>query len=382
MEELLVFGYIHEIEVLLSDNLLKVIPDEILILCYTFYRSIIKLGIVSRTNDMTKYSVMDTQTQNIAEGILKNVWFIIISSELLLNDIADKFAKDMNLAKYQTDDVIFGKATELDKDSYDMIHYPCILFFEKKTSDQETKILCCKSKKSMPDVKTMLFCNDNNAIYTEYETNLYQLNLSDIKITDKTFEFIQINDGSAFWVNEYESYLNQRYLKLEYISNTNKLFAIQCESNPWDDDPDDDDCYYGEQQKQCGIYDFDKNKWTKAVPFKYKWKDDEFACITAYDTKLNVIYIQSNNGYTAKYDCDNDKWTTLAIENSNAVILHFVSDMGRMWVEGDALKWAMNNGDIKAFELSMIKNDQDRKWITVSDDIINVFSDDSEIYVF
>ena len=119
---------------------------------------------------------------------------------------------------------------------------------------------------------------------------------------------------------------------MEYISNMNKLFAIKCECDIFCIlGPD----YFIDKQRECGGYDFKQNEWKKIAPFKYKWNEtNQFVCITAYDTRLNVIYMQSNNGYTAKYDCNKDEWTVLVYEKLEDVIEHRISFLGKLWVEG------------------------------------------------
>ena len=50
--------------------------------------------------------------------------------------------------------------------------------------------------------------------------------------------------------------------------------------------------------------------------------------------------MQCNNGYTAKYDYNKDEWTILVNEEVKIPITRFVKHMGKLWVEGDVLKWA------------------------------------------
>ena len=372
-EELLISGFIHAIEVLLINNLLNVIPDAISLLCYQFYRSYMKLGIAYRgkfPKSINRFGIMDIQSHNIVHYEFNNDP-PEISFEYLINNICDKLSKEFltknNYQPLTIYDGIFCKYHWHNNDAYQTWTCPCILLLEQ--NKEENKIIRYNSNKTMPDFRIMMYCDDKSSIYAESDGILYELNLS--TIIDYNFEFIQINDGSVFWKDCASSWMNQVYLKLEYIQSTDRLFGIKCHSVPWLRLRSEwnEDTYNQDQEIQCGIYDFDTNQWKEAVPFKYKWKNDEFSCITAYDTRLNVIYMQSNNGYTAKYDCNEDEWEILLWEKIGMLIVKGVEEMGKLWVEGNTLKWAkrMDCGEIIALDLSVSK--KDRQWVKESDAI-------------
>ena len=95
--------------------------------------------------------------------------------------------------------------------------------------------------------------------------------------------------------------------------------------------------------------------------FKYKWMDTKFVCITVYDERLNVIYMQTNNGYTAKYDCNKEEWIILIHEELERAITHKQCEMGKLILNENILTWYLNNGKIKELNLSDIA--EVRKWI-------------------
>ena len=82
---------------------------------------------------------------------------------------------------------------------------------------------------------------------------------------------------------------------------------------------------------------------------------------------MNVIYIQSNNGYTAKYDCMKNKWTILVKQKLKNAIADKEYNMGKLWVDCDVLKWSLQNGEIKQLDLK--DSVLERRWVTVSERI-------------
>ena len=378
-EQLLVTGFLRAIEFLLANNLMNVIPDGLLLLCYQFYKSCIKLGIIyhgqpppaseSSTYDKRKtgYGVMDIVSRSIMHySFIDN--YPNVSDELLINDICQKIPKQFfEENKYHRDKIIDGIICKLGK-------HPCILLLEQ--NDHKNRIIHYLSNATMPRFKDMLYCDERNSIFAEYNGILYQLKLSDI--IDNNFEFMMIKDGADFL---HCSCHSGTYLKLEYLQGMDKLFGIRCTSNPFFVQK-----YMVHQERQCAIYDFDKNEWNNIAPFKYEWNNglDKFACITAYDENLNVIYMQSNIGYTAKYDCNKDEWIILLNENKKkdvnyVYVANTVRGMGKLWIEGDVLKWIKRSkrGEIMVLDLSVCE--EDRKWVKESDPI-NYDSNDFAIF--
>ena len=395
-QELLLSGFIRAIEVLLANNLLNVIPDAIFLLCYQFYLSSMQLGIVyrqkafgyTRSGRIVKYGIMDTQSQNIIHYDFAIIDSPNISCEYLINNIFNKLSPQFftkhNYKQLQISDAIFCKYQS--PLSLNILSKPskraCILLF--KNNKYKNSIIQYVSNKMIHDFRFIMYCDDRNSIYAEYEGLLYELKLSDI--IDHEFEFVELNTGSRFWANCSAKGFIQVYLRLEYIQGTGKLFGIECRSielykeyhASWMEETHDK-----LQNTKCGIYDFDTNKWKKVATFEYKWADDEFACISTYDERLNVIYIQTNIGYTAKYDCDKDEWEIIFWNKIGMPMTSGAKEMGKLWLEQDVLKWAMQNGCGKIMALDMSLSEEDRKWVKVSDGIKPDFDNfDKSINIF
>ena len=362
-KQLLVAGYIRAIEVLLANT----IPDEIFLLCYGFYRCIMKIGIAYShkfLSELTGYGVMDIQSLSITNYTFieeHESTGISISSNFLysIDDIFNRLPKNLmlnfNNKKYQVTNGIFGKSSGPDA-IYDII-YPCILFHGKYQN--KNKILHeFRSKKEMPNFKTLLVCDDRNAIYAEHDAALYELKFSDV--IDDNFGFTKIHDV-YLWNEIGEYFLGETHLQLEYIQNMDQLFAIKCATSYFDDGGD-----YAAREKQCCIYDFTNKEWKEASSFKYQWKEDDFLCITAYDERYNVIYLQSSTGHTAKYDCDEDKWTMIVVDEVYGIIYE-QRNMGKLWIDGNKLKWALRDAEIR--ELDLNSSGEETKWVKVSDAI-------------
>ena len=373
------------IEVLLANNLMNRIPDDIFILCYEFYKYFIKLGIAysSRIDStLENYTIMDIQSGDIQNYTFLNSpqlnhtlqdnesdsdsssgsygKSIFFSAEFMyhIDHLPTKLLDDV-MAQYNKNDYSFIDAV-LCKMMSKGIPYPCILFHGKYKNDN--KILHqLVSKTKMPNFESICVCDARDAIYAQKDGKLYELKLS--KIIDEAFEFEQIHDTFA-WLDA-TSFARQISSKLEYIKNKNQLFAIKCEYHllaMYETDRGETSRY-----RECGIYDFNKKQWKEIAQFKYKWHNSDFLCITTYDTRENVIYLVSHIGHTARYDCNENKWTILANEKSFINEINVFKgmnkgcDIGKIWIDGDKLKWASGAGIIRELELNTSKGD--RKWI-------------------
>ena len=324
---LLMTGYIRAIEFLLENNVK--ISNDILRLCYQFYKSAIKLGIsysqlgklrvidpfaqITRLTDsfaemesqvIDSFAVMDADSKSMThygfvdkkQNVVKFYMDIgkswIASGLSLLIDSA-KFKMNIKNAQHSIFCMKVTKTSECRTKAY-----PCFLFLGGLKN--ENKILYqLASARKMKKFKTVSFARKRNTIYAAFRTRLYALQLTDVVNNDFMFEQLPAARSERFW----KHHIGTRYLTLEYIENEDKLFAIQCQF----DYPARlqnlatgyDDTYQREKRKAiCGIYDFVSNEWKKVSSFKYKWYDNDFVCITTYDKLLDVIYIQSNIGYT------------------------------------------------------------------------------------
>ena len=87
-------------------------------------------------------------------------------------------------------------------------------------------------------------------------------------------------------------------LNYVYGNSMNVLFGIECREQPLLDRPDTAAALnidykhneFASSEKQCVIYNFDKNEGKEITPFRYQWENDTFTCITAYNERLNVVY--------------------------------------------------------------------------------------------
>ena len=68
---------------------------------------------------------------------------------------------------------------------------------------------------------------------------------------------------------------------------------------------------YNNESRILHLHDFNKKQWKEIIPFEYKWHNSDFSCIITYDARENLIYLVKINGYTAKYNCNENKWTIL-----------------------------------------------------------------------
>ena len=191
------------------------------------------------------------------------------------------------------------------------------------------------------------------------------MKLSDI--VDDKFEFTKLHEIDESW----ELYRKPKYVKMEYINKKDKIFCIQCRSSPFS--PWKSNKTPMKREKKCGIYDVHENEWKHVAPFKYTWMDVKFVCITVYDERLNFVYIQTNNGYTAKYDCDKDEWSILVFEKLECAITHQEWKMGKLWLNEEILTWYFTNGKIKYLHLS--DDETKRKWL--DDDSIKTRVDEN-----
>eukprot|EP01084_Bolivina_argentea_P103970 186214_1 len=159
---------------------------------------------------------------------------------------------------------------------------------------------------------------------------IYQLKLQNIN--DKKFHFTEIShkqNAQKIW-GTHPGYQCKQYLELNYLSDRQQLFAVQCKQ--------EHGASVGKKKKpekkiigaKCGLYDLPENKWIKLNHFRLSTylSDDEhdFYCGLSYNSKRVEMYSVSNLGRTAKYDFHKNAWKMLYYTEGSDMSLRY--DLG------------------------------------------------------
>eukprot|EP01084_Bolivina_argentea_P089290 161140_1 len=346
---LIVAGYIHDIEVLLKNRLITVMPDDIIFLCYQFYKHCTRLAITYKNNtddngyrEIPHFGIMDIQSKYISHiqpfnsspmshKVLLNISYAARLSCYIPNiTFNTEFER---LTHNGSNDAIFGafvgksKYGSGRKDSKEYV-YPCFSLFSSHNYETDDVYYHIISKRKMCGFKRALYCKERNSIFGEFEGILYELKLANV--TDLNFRFKKLySKQPQIWNHHRMWKYSQKYLVMEYMNDMDRIFGISCHSSRQMRRPRG-----GNGQIKCGLYDFKLNRWNDICSFKYESNPsigNVFSCKTCYDRKQNFIYMKSNIGHTARYDGNENKWQIFI--NTKFGRNHRKEQLDSLWID-------------------------------------------------
>ena len=367
-KELIVFGYIRENESILKKN--KMIPVAIKQICLLFYNVCLKVFMFEVEDTMmqnisnTKLSVLNIKQNKMSNLIPykpnsnlhdinqpeinnKPLCYVpnILSSTSISSECNEKKITYDGILSVHTQGTMMDIMINNNDKASKVVN---IILFESNKIENDTinyhsytsTIPLTTHKNYFDRVNQFLYCDKKHGVIYEYEGNLYQLNLKDINILSNQFTFNQIKYDNDIWNGEF---YGGGHLSMNYLYKTESIFAMKCEKNhSWlsDDMNDlliDDDNNNTIHSVKCGIFDLNKLKWKKIKSLKYSFKNNNYN--RTFKTGIcqnnifdeNIIYIVSNNGHTAKYDLNKNKWNMLHTEYENFRL--FFYDEPIVWMD-------------------------------------------------
>eukprot|EP01084_Bolivina_argentea_P247270 413722_1 len=324
INELLINGFVRSIQ----SNLIhfKIIPVDVIHLCILFYSIQIRILISTNTHTLQNNDFM------IAEFATKMITKLNIQKDIhkygaLFGCYIPKISSMIQChPKNKTFDAIlpFSRLSLHDNSNMDN----CILLLESEkicvTDIVTPKLFVSKNKVTNLIHAKTIFCGKKHGIIYVDKHGLNQLKLENIKLNhnDHTFDFkneeIQSNINEIFKLpGNYNSRRQMRqsehYLSMRYLSNYNKIFAMQCYNDSGFPMLKHSPKMLS-KESICGMFDFSNNKWIQIPNFKYKISENGlrsvYYLICQSPIKMADIFVLSNLNKTAKYDCNKHQWIT------------------------------------------------------------------------
>eukprot|EP01084_Bolivina_argentea_P139400 245233_1 len=338
--ELLVTGYIHQIQLILENK--QLIPKSIAFLCNQFFAIKTYIFFKQYVYETHKTSFGILSDENETYDMILKKWNKqeFVSSSCFIPYISHLLPNPSELKINIKNKTYHGIFSCIDEEHI----YPSLFLFEP-TFDRMNNTDICYEFKSKTFMKSthgdvlglaqVIFCDNKYGIMYENAGNLYQLKLKNIK-SKSDIEFKQL-DNDKYW--NFPSYSGRpiQYLNMSYLINKDKIFGVHCFYTEEDIGYDD---YEEERTVKCGIYDLNACKWNdiKSYVYNKEFDDLRFHCRTCYDSKINEsIFMITSAMDTAKYDFNKNQWdllcdkdiqcendTIIWIDANNKQILHML----------------------------------------------------------
>eukprot|EP01084_Bolivina_argentea_P157028 273643_1 len=336
---LLIHGYIRELTDCISKDIITLV--DIIELCLLFYDSpSVKLliSLMKGRETSNEINILDASTSNfttLSQQIIGGGWgssvyplcapychIPCISSNICISmtELNPNISYDGILCFESHDECSFNYYSS--RRFPKLVIYPSKLenteindFYSVTSSAQFPRHIICRSGIHVDKYK-LTYCSSRNGVIFDYNGNgdLFQLKLNDIDFVSKDFEFQQINENRTdkLWGHKNSAYSYSHspahhWLSMEYLSESNKIFAIK-NMYDWSQDESID-------KAECGIFDFVTNTWIEMSEYKFmfpaKYKTDFRVAICHDRCNEYQIYSVTNYGQVGMFDIMKNEWKLL-----------------------------------------------------------------------
>eukprot|EP01083_Nonionella_stella_P023587 65261_1 len=320
--ELLIHGYIRQVQTSLKDN--KVIPDSVSLLIQRFWSLSLYFSFQKWNPDgSTSFGVLNSN--NLEENGALNIH--LTPNKKRPHRMANSFCFVPQITSYLSKQFVTKEMSQIPNHNalhaifgtfhgHDDSCLPVFFLFDTLCDEHNnTQIVAeLQSKKplrstpmhGMFGVNNTLFTDTNHGILYEHQGIIYQLKLQDMKST-KQMIFNPLNSEEIKYCNAWN---RVTFLNMCYLEDKDKLFGVKCVFEELDRG-----LYSGKEKVEvaCGVFDLMDNQWKYVKPYQYNkgCGHARMQCVPCYDSMHDSVFMITGARDTVQYEFVKDKWLTL-----------------------------------------------------------------------